>query len=52
MPAEEIIAPKASNYARWVNFPWLVVEAGGQTNAGDWNGADAARLDALVTRGR
>jgi hypothetical protein len=50
MPAEQIIAPKASNYARWVNFPWLVVESGGQTKAGDWNAADAARLDALVKR--
>ena len=50
MPAEQVIAPKASNYARWVNFPWLVVELGGQTNAGDWSSTDAARLDALVTR--
>jgi hypothetical protein len=50
MPADQIIAPKASNYARWVNFPWRVVEPGGQTNAGDWNATDAARLDALVTR--
>ena len=50
MPADEIIAPKASNYARWVNFPWLVVEAGGQTRAGDWETADRARLDELVKR--
>jgi glycerophosphoryl diester phosphodiesterase len=27
-----------------------VVESGGQTNAGDWDAADAARLDALVKR--
>jgi hypothetical protein len=50
MPAVEIIAPKASNYARWVNFPWVVVESGGQTRAGAWDTADAARLDALVKR--
>lgn len=50
MPADQLIAPKASNYARWVNFPWLVVERGGQANAGDWDPADAARLDALVKR--
>jgi hypothetical protein len=50
MPALEIIAPKASNYARWVNFPWLAVESGGQTKAGEWDAADAARLDALVKR--
>lgn len=50
MSAEQLIAPKASNYARWVNFPWLVVETRGQTNAGDWNAADSARLAALVKR--
>ena len=50
MPTEQIIAPRASNYARWVNFPWLVVETGGQTKAGDWDAADRARLDALVKR--
>lgn len=50
MPAQQIIAPRASNYARWVNFPWLVVESGGQKDAGDWSTADAARLDALVKR--
>lgn len=50
MSAEELIAPKASNYARWVNFPWLVVELGGQTKAEGWNAADATRLDALVKR--
>jgi hypothetical protein len=50
MSAEQIIAPKASNYARWVNFPWLVVEPEGQRNAGDWSATDAARLDALVRR--
>jgi glycerophosphoryl diester phosphodiesterase len=48
--AERIIAQKASNYARWVNFPWAVVESGGQRNAGEWDTADAARLNALVQR--
>jgi hypothetical protein len=50
LPAEQLIAPKASNYARWVNFPWRVVEPEGQTNAGDWSVSDSARLAALVTR--
>lgn len=50
MPAEQIIASKASNYARWVNFPWLVVEPEGQTKAGAWTAADEARLKALVAR--
>ncbi|MEP6998926.1 MAG: hypothetical protein ABI969_00510 [bacterium] len=49
-PAAVLIAPRVSNYARWVNFPWGVVEAGGQAKAGDWTTGDAARLTALVTR--
>ncbi len=47
---EQLIEPHASNYARWVNFPWSVVEVGGQNNAGDWTAADAARLLSLVER--
>lgn len=50
MSAETLIPARAGNYRRWVNFPWLVVEAGGQTVAGDWSAADRARLDALVRR--
>jgi hypothetical protein len=50
MPAEQLIAPEASNYARWVNFPWRVVEPEGQPKARDWAAADEARLNALVTR--
>ena len=50
MSPETLIAPKASNYARWVNFPWLVVEPGGPTRAADWNGRDSARLNSLVQR--
>jgi hypothetical protein len=49
-PAEQLITPMASNYARWVNFPWSAVEAGGQQKAGPWDSADAVRLDALVKR--
>ena len=33
-----------------MNFPWLVVESGGQAKAGEWTAVDAARLDALVKR--
>ena len=39
-----------TNYRRWVNFPWAVVEAGGQGKAGDWTATDDARLRALVGR--
>ena len=45
----ELIASGASNYRRWVNFPWAVVERGGQAESGDWTPADTARLTALTT---
>lgn len=48
--AETLIPVNATNYRRWVNFPWAVVEAGGQGHAGDWTTADEARLLALVER--
>ncbi|MES2180437.1 MAG: hypothetical protein V4550_21475 [Gemmatimonadota bacterium] len=48
--AATLIAPRVSNYARWVNFPWQVVEVGGQVNAGEWTTEDSARLSALVAR--
>lgn len=50
MAPEQLIATRASNYGRWVNFPWAVVEAGGQNHAAGWTAADRARLDALVAR--
>ncbi|MEO7271635.1 MAG: hypothetical protein ABI211_06470, partial [Vicinamibacterales bacterium] len=50
LPAETVIPVKVTNYRRWVNFPWAVVEAGGQGQAGDWTATDQARLRALVAR--
>jgi hypothetical protein len=47
----EVIDPgKATNYRRWWNNPWKVVEAGGQPNAGEWTPAKVGRLRALVER--
>jgi len=46
-PLEAI--PSASNYRRWWNNSWSVVEDGGQPNAGDWTAADVTRLQSLVT---
>ena len=43
MSPEQLIPRRADAYARWVNFPWTVVERDGQTEAGDWNDADNAR---------
>ncbi len=49
MAAPEILEPEAaSNYRRWWNNPWGVVEEGGQQNAGDWTAEDNGRLRALV----
>ena len=38
----------ADNFCRWLNYDWKAVEPEGQTKAGDWSQADAARLQALV----
>ena len=49
MAAPEVLEPEpASNYRRWWNNPWDVVEAGGQQHAGAWTEADDRRLRALV----
>jgi len=49
--APEVMDPmKATNYRRWWNNPWKVVEAGGQPNAGEWTPAKMNRLRALVER--
>jgi len=50
MTPEILLPHRASNYRRWANFPWHVVEAGGQTQAAEWTPADRARLDAIVGR--
>ena len=47
----EVIDPgKATNYRRWWNNPWRVVESGGQENAGEWTPAKMDRLRTLVER--
>ena len=47
----EVMSPvKATNYRRWWNNPWKVVEAGGQPEAGEWTPAKMDRLRALVER--
>jgi hypothetical protein len=49
--APEAMDPgKATNYRRWWNNPWNVIEAGGQPNAGEWTPAKMDRLRALVER--
>ena len=40
----------ADNYARWANFPWSVIEQGGQAKAGPWTPIDDARLRDFARR--
>ncbi|HYZ86682.1 MAG TPA: hypothetical protein VE621_19865 [Bryobacteraceae bacterium] len=49
MPPGQLLSEKPTNYRRWWNNPWAVVEEGGQGRAGDWTAADDERLRALVT---
>ena len=41
-------ATPATNYRRWWNHPWRVVEPGGQREAATWTNDEAARLGSLV----
>jgi hypothetical protein len=47
---EVLGAEKASNYRRWWNNPWKVVEPAGQQHAGEWTPEKMARLRSLVER--
>jgi hypothetical protein len=48
LPPEKLISTPPTNYRRWWNNSWFMVEEGGQTKAGDWTTADERRLRALV----
>lgn len=49
MAAPQVLEPgPRTNYRRWWNNSWEVVEAGGPEKAGDWTTADEARLQSLV----
>ena len=50
VPVATLIPGRPTNYRRWVNFSWGVVEAGGATAAADWTTMDNDRLRALVSR--
>jgi len=47
-PPEVLVPRSATNYRRWWNNPWRIVEAGGPPNAGEWTKADRQRLAMLV----
>jgi hypothetical protein len=48
LPPEKLLSTPSTNYRRWWNNSWFVVEEGGQKRAGDWTAADDRRLRALV----
>ena len=50
LPPEKLLTEHPTNYRRWWNNSWYVVEEGGEPRAGDWTAADAKRLRALVDR--
>ena len=47
---ETLIPSGTTNYRRWINFSWMVVERGGQARAADWTTADDRRLQSIVSR--
>lgn len=49
-PPDTLIPSGATNYRRWTNHAWGVVEQGGPPRAGRWEPAERARLQALVAR--
>jgi hypothetical protein len=48
VPPAQLLRTRATDYRRWWNNSWWVVEEGGQTKAGAWTKADDRRLRALV----
>ena len=47
-PPARLLTRRATDYRRWWNNSWRVVEEGGQTHAGAWTKTDDQRLRALV----
>ena len=45
---DRLLTERPTNYRRWWNSSWFVVEEGGQHEAGDWTPDDDRRLRALV----
>jgi hypothetical protein len=48
----KMVRHSASNYRRWWNNPWKVVEKAGQPQAGDWTPESMRRLQSLVDHAR
>jgi|KBSMisStaDraftv2_1062788.scaffolds.fasta_scaffold68245_3 hypothetical protein len=48
LPVERLLTTLPTNYRRWWNNSWYVVEEGGAAHAGDWTPVDQARLRSLI----
>ena len=48
LPPEQLLTEMPTNYRRWWNNSWYLVEEGGAPGAGEWTQAKANRLRALV----
>lgn len=48
LPPECLLTAAPTNYRRWWNNSWAVVEEGGPRRAGEWTADDERRLRALV----
>ncbi len=49
LPPEELLSTPPTNYRRWWNNPWGIVEEGGPRKAGSWTAYDDRRLRAVVS---
>ena len=48
VPPASMVSRRATNYRRWWNNPWAVIEDGGPQEAGDWTAEDQRRLKDIV----
>lgn len=48
LPPEKLLTERPTDYRRWWNNSWYVVEEGGEPGAGAWTETDNARLRSLV----
>jgi hypothetical protein len=48
MSPYRLLVDPPTNYRRWWNNSWFVVEEGGQRRGGPWNDTKRQRLEALV----
>jgi hypothetical protein len=48
LPPGRLLNGRPTNYRRWWNNSWYVVEEGGEPGAGAWTKADSTRLQSLV----